>query len=100
MIVIHKKELLGNDRQAILLPEGAKIIHVGNQHENVCLWYQWDTLLLAEPESIRHDIYLINTGDPIEPDSFRKGAKRPLHYLGTVSLYNGDLVKHVFEVES
>jgi hypothetical protein len=91
MIVIHKKELLGNDRQAILLPEGAKIIHVGNQHENVCLWYQWNTLLMGVLTNFRHDIYLINTGDPIEPG---------LHYLGTVSLFSGELIKHVFEVKS
>jgi len=69
----------------ISMPAGAEFLSIGEQHNKVCLW------MLVDPEAtdeIRR-FAVFGTGHPV-PDI-------PLRFLGSVQLFDGDLVFHAFE---
>lgn len=89
MRTIWKYTLEITDRQSISLPEGAEVLHVGNQAESLCLW------ALVDPKAKLGPIRcfeIFGTGHPIPEDM---GVSRK--FLGTIIMQHGALVWHVFE---
>jgi len=84
MSVIHKY-VIGAKKCALLMPCGARILAVHEQHNTVCLWAQVDPE--ADKEFRHFRVY--GTGHEI-PDA-------ALTYLGTVFIDGGHLVWHVYE---
>lgn len=87
MKVIHKKVLTTAPDQSVYLPFNSKIISVGNQNEMIAIWYINETNLGTE----KRTFVLLNTGEEI------KEPLDTLNFIGTVLLYSGSLVIHVFE---
>ena len=72
---------------SLALPQGALILSVQNQREQVCLWVVVDPRAPFEP---RH-FEIVGTGQRItDPERLR--------FIGTVQTHVGDFVWHVFEV--
>jgi len=84
MISIWKYPLEIDDEQWIDIPRGAKFLSVGVQRGKVCLWVQVDSDAPKESQLI----VMHGTGHPMKSDS--------MQFIGTVMLYDGDLVFHVF----
>jgi len=82
---IWKYPLAETDEQILLMPEGAKILHVGEQRGVICVWVEVDT----DAEMEHRKFYIVGTGN-----------KFPLYhvkYLGTVIKEMGVFVWHVYE---
>lgn len=88
MKTIYKYELdLNAEEQRIWLPKGAKLLSVGNQTGNLVLWAEINT---AKPDTVAL-IKIFGTG---QPDIETQG----LEFLGTVQMYGGSLVLHVYGI--
>lgn len=87
MKTIFKYGLEFTDSQTLLLPEGAKILSVGNQMEKLCLWALLDPAQSPKARTFR----IYGTGHPVPQDGTG-------YFLGTVQFGGGTLVMHVFEV--
>jgi hypothetical protein len=85
--VIYKYELKPGYLK-IEMPIDAKILHVDEQLGNICIWAEVNLEHATEVVSFE----VVSTGKIME-SKFRK-------YLGTVKLYNGSLIFHVFKVNS
>lgn len=84
---VWKYELKTTDQQIISMPQGARPLHVGEQRGQICLWALVDPDPSLSMEERR--IAIVGTGH-VAPEF----ATAP--YLGTVSMYGGSLVFHVF----
>ena len=58
----------------LVVPEGAKVVDVGMQDTDMCMWAIVDT----DAEPVRQRFFLVTTGSPIPTDG--KGVQ----YLGTI----------------
>lgn len=87
MLTIWKYELGLQDHQTLQLPEGAQLLHVGNQHGALCLW------ALVDPDAkvIDRRIYVVGTGHKLPT------ACKLARYIGTAMMLGGTLVWHVFD---
>lgn len=72
------------DYQELTLSENSKILSVANQRDNIVLYALTDELTTCTYSIIMH-----GTGHPADDVI---GAQ----FIGTVSLYNGSLMFHVF----
>lgn len=90
---IFKYEIKIEPFQAILMPKGAKVLHVGRQGPMPYLWASVDPTMPMEARAIR----VVTTGEVFNEER--------LWYLGTIQL-GGDtpkqawFVMHVYEVET
>lgn len=86
MKTIWKYQLEITDQATLLMPQGAQILCVQVQRNEVCLW------ALVEPDNNNEprDIRIYGTGHPVED-------AQQLTYVGTFQLHDGALVFHVFE---
>lgn len=78
----------------MLLPEGAKILSAHSQTDrNLRIW------VLVHPynKKIRRVIEIYGTGDEVPADPPPEGDGHIRVFCGTVLLYGGDFVLHVFE---
>lgn len=75
------------DTQEIELPAGARILCVQIQHGIPCLW----ALVNPDNERITRTLYVRGTGHPCGEEIERST------YIGTIQLYTGSLIFHVFE---
>ena len=84
--VIWKFELQVTDAQRVIMPEGAKLLSVGDQRGTLCLW------ALCDPSAGLEDrhIEIVGTGNPISQEV---GIGR--RFIGTVLME--PFVWHVFE---
>lgn len=73
---------------AVKMPQGAKVLSVGNQGEQIMLWALVDAEAMQEERLFR----VIGTGWDIEPDF------DATKFVGTVSLLGGKLIFHIFEL--
>lgn len=87
MTTIWKFPIRVADEQSVRMPEGAKILHVGVQNETPCLWAMVESTAPQESRIIA----MRGTGHPA---SGLEGAA----FLGTIFMYGGQLVFHVFEI--
>lgn len=83
---VWKFEIPATDRFFIDLPEGALVLHVGEQNGDPFIWVMVDP---DAPKTMRF-FRLYGTGQPID-DSSR-------HYVGTFQLRDMDLVFHLFDL--
>lgn len=81
---IFKYQLLVTHDQTIKLPKGARVLSVGAQGNKVFLWALVDDK--EEIESVPFTI--LGTGEVADVEHCT--------FLGTVMLYDGELVLHVF----
>ena len=84
MRTVWKFPLVMTDRQTVQMPMGAEILTVQMQGEQCCLW------ALCEPENVMRprEILIHGTGHPVGDIT---------RYIGSVQIYSGALVFHVFE---
>jgi len=87
---IFKYTIEAKDAQAVVMPEGAEILSVQVQGGTgaICIW----ALVNPDPNirRVERSILIVGTGNPVPDD--------PGKFLGTVQLYAGELVFHVFEM--
>lgn len=70
------------------IPDGAKLLHVREQGDNLVMWFEVD----PEAPPLRRGFQLHGTGHP----TIRPG----LEYVGTGIFANGELVLHLYEAVS
>lgn len=83
MTTIYKYTLAVRDSQSINTYEGAKFLHVAEQHGRLTVWAQVDTL--KPPTQVQ--ILIVGTGNPMWP-------RDDLQHIG--SAICGPFVWHVF----
>lgn len=83
---IFKYVIPVTDHHILHLPEGAKILSVANQHDNIVMY------ALVDPEKTakRLDIRVCGTGHALD------NRIEQMTFIGTVSLHGGRLMFHVF----
>lgn len=86
MKTIYKYTLTTEEMQKIELPEGAEILSVLSQNEEVCMW----AMVNPDADKVIRTFAVIGTG-------WRLITEANLKYIGTVQLNGGKLVFHVFE---
>jgi hypothetical protein len=84
--VVWKYTLNGTDNP-ITLPEGAELLTVGGQDNNICLWVRVDPAAPRVPRMF----FVVGTGFPIPDDADK--------YIGSAMIRNGMYVFHVFEAK-
>ena len=84
---VYKQKLRIRDKQKVFMPKGAKILHVGLQNGDVCVWFECDEFAPMEERII----HCVGTGFNLPSVS--------LHYLGTVLIHHDSLVYHFYEEE-
>ena len=77
------------DINTVQIPKCSKILSIGNQRENLCVWYVIEDI--DEKEFIDVEFHVFGTGNPF---NLPKGGT--FVYAGTVQFLDGDLVFHVF----
>lgn len=82
------KYTLSPDQLIQIMPNGAKVLYVAEQHGDICIWAEVNP---ANPPSTRtFEIY--ETGQPIHYDI---GVNHK--HLGSVKLTNSALIYHIYE---
>ena len=83
---VWKYALKATAQQLVSIPQGAKLLHVAEQHGELCLWAHVDPSQSVEDRGIA----IIGTGhnapDPGQMD-----------HVGSVLMHGGALVFHVFD---
>ena len=82
------KFTLAPDGMTILMPRGAKVLHVDNQAENLCLWALVDPSEQYTPRTF----LAVRTGEQIANINCA-------HYYGSALFRAGRVVLHVFEID-
>lgn len=79
------KFVIADPETPVRMPEGAEVLHVAEQHGQVCLW------ALVDPAAMPMDrrFVIVGTGHPLPEHRGR--------FIGTVLLAGGGLVFHVWE---
>ena len=83
---IYKYELEVGASQVVELPEGAEINCVQAQHDKICIWAEVN----PERPKEKHVVWVFGTGHDINEESKDK------RYMGTVQMFEGSLVWHVY----
>jgi len=94
MRVIHKKAFPLKSLDDVIfmdLWEGATILSVGNQNDNLCVWYATNDNLHKDVTLRTVRIRIAGTGHSIDDCM---GAK----FLGTVQFQGGSLVFHIYQM--
>jgi hypothetical protein len=86
MQTVWKYTLPVSDIAMQSMPLNAEVIHVAEQHGQLCMWA---LVRPSNPQVMRH-FRIAGTGHPISNEIQR--------HVGSVLLADGDLVFHVFEV--
>ena len=86
--VVYKYKLqLTKDIQEVVLPQGAQILCIKIQNDELCMW------ALVDPDQTYNEVVKIRcagTGHEITED---------VEYIDTVVLLDGELVFHFFKVK-
>jgi hypothetical protein len=90
VLIVGKYPLLTEPEQVLELPATTRIISVAEQRNEIVLYAIVD---LSEAEQSKHKVWVIGTGHPL-PEQAALGR-----FLGTVNLYSGSLMFHVFTKE-
>lgn len=89
---LSKDSVSSRDGRLVLtVPEGAKFLSAGVQHQDLVLWFQADPDKTGKEHRV---LFVVNTGDHFEPM-----ASEALFFLATVTMPNG-VVCHIFDVEA
>lgn len=87
MNTVFKYPLMQADLQTVMLPVGAEILSVQEQHGG---WQLWALVDPQAPVTERRKIRIAGTGHPIY-ENLKK-------YINTFQMHGGMLVFHAFEV--
>lgn len=71
------------DVQEIEVPAGAEMLCAREQFDTICVWFRCD----PDAPKEHRKIAVVGTGNPAPADG---------RYLGSASLYGGQLIFHVF----
>lgn len=83
---VWKYRLEERDRQTLVLPRKTEILSVGVQDGRIFVWAKVDPeTQVFEPRTF----VIVGTGNPVPVDAAL--------FIGTVHLYGGELVLHIFE---
>lgn len=88
MTKVFKFPLEISDEQKVLMPVGAKVLTVQVQNGVPCLWAECN-----HAACVSRTFLIRGTGHPIDDDIEKE-------YIGTIQLYGGSLVLHVFEIKN
>ena len=83
---VYKAVLELTDVQIIRVARGAKPLSVQVQGEVPCIWFMTD---IEQPDAVA-TVSIVGTGNPVPDDILAE------QFIGTVQLYGGQLVFHVF----
>lgn len=89
MLSVFKYLLPVSDEVYVAMPEGAKVLKVAEQHNQICVW-----ALVDQDEDVceNRKFRIAGTGHPMK-------ASDDYEYIGSVVNFNGrNLVFHVFEI--
>ena len=86
--IVYKYPLHLKEEQEIIMPDGAKILHIGDQNGTVTIWAL--VPVTKNPKLNKHTIYLHGTGNIADDDTM---VYRD--YLGSVEQLTG-FVWHLF----
>lgn len=86
--VIWKFEIPAQSNSQVELPHGCEILSVGSQGDSVFMWGKFPEENQERLDTREFEVY--GTGHPIPGDVKRK-------FIGTVHMYGGSLVFHIFE---
>lgn len=89
MKMVYTYPLDIQDEVIVMMPKGARVLSVQVQNGRPCLWAAVDP---TEMELEKRMFRIAGTGHPICDDVVDG-------FIGTIQLYNGKLVFHVFEVK-
>lgn len=89
MLTIWKFGLPLEDKVAIEMPEGAKVLSVGVQQGNPCIW----AMVNARAPKVLRSFYVHGTGHRVD-------IPYDARFIGTIQLLDGGLVFHVFDPAS
>jgi len=92
MKTVYKYVLPITDVASIKMHKDAEIVHVDNQLEQLCIWAVVDNELPIVLRKFR----IAGTGHRLDYDHLKVEVKC---HLGTVKLYGGALILHVFEIK-
>ena len=92
---IFKYIITDNDvlRENVILPYGAEILSAINQYDKLVLY------CLVDPNEDRKEdrtIIIKKTGEEIPQETIDKIKYYHFNFLGTVSLFNGDFILHIW----
>lgn len=87
MNTIYKYDLIIAERQTILMPEGAKVLHLAMQYHTPCLWATVDPSKMMQMRTI----LMVGTGNWYE-------VKEDMQHLGTIVDERSGYVWHFFEL--
>lgn len=93
MKTVWKYTLGVEEHQYLNMPCDAQVVHVGEQHGDLCIWALVDT---EQPKEDRF-FHVFGTGHPMTMDATSRFAGKEYQYLGTGMLQGGSLVLHVFK---
>lgn len=90
---IYKYKLEVTDDQIVKLPLGSRILSVMNQYDKIVLY-----ALISDNETGNEEVSIKIVGTGHDIDFFIPAPEFDVGYnfLGTVSLYDGELMFHVF----
>lgn len=80
--------------QKLLMPKGSIILSTQSQYDKICIWAICDTET-NEKEDREFEIY--GTGNPFYEN--RLLGKESV-FIGTIQLYNGTYICHLFELKN
>lgn len=86
---VYKYPLAITDYPSVVLPEGAKILHIGEQNGLAFLWALVDPGFSTD---VQHDFRMVGTGHDITDED---AHRFPIH-VGSFFMRGGALVFHVF----
>ncbi len=86
---VYKYPLDIQDEVIVMMPKGARVLSVQVQNGRPCLWAAVDP---SETELEKRLFRIAGTGHPIYDDVVDG-------FIGTIQLYDGKLVFHVFEAK-
>lgn len=88
-VAVWKFKLEVKDRQSIEMPQGAEILDIQTQNNEICIWALVD---IDAKMDVRH-FEVWGTGHKHYYEDYKKAD-----YLGSVQTENGKFVWHIFEV--
>lgn len=86
---VYKYPLDIQDEVVVMIPKGARVLSVQVQNGRPCLWAAVDPNELTLEERL---FRISGTGHPIQDDVVDG-------FIGTIQMYDGKLVFHVFEMK-
>lgn len=89
MFAIHKQVIVVTDSQTVSLGGFLEVVSFAVQKNGLVMYYVAD--LEAADILTDVEIAIVGTGRP-----FRRDALKGLRYMGTHSMFDGDLMWHVF----